>query len=137
MYDRVGCRMQYVRVCALVLAQVPVEIGAEHRAASLVCDRVLRVEVSSATICRVAARCFTRFRVDGENTAIGLHSCGADSLGSWWVCNVIYRISRRFSSSRLLANTLGTGRWLSATSVVKRLGLLRAACVVRRTSCCN
>ena len=67
-----------------MLDRVPIEIGAVCRAAETVCDRVLHPGVLSATISCVAARHFARFRVDVENTGIGLLACGSDTLGICW-----------------------------------------------------
>ena len=111
-------------VCALVLP----EIDAARRVAAAVRDRLFRAGAVMSNAARTTARLFERFRV-------GTLVIGADTLGRGCVVGAIDRLMRRFLSSPFVANTLGTGRWLPSTFVVKRPGLSRAACVVRRTSC--
>jgi hypothetical protein len=121
-------RVDLVR--ARVRALVLVEIDAARRVAVAVRDRVFRAGAVMSTGARTDAHRFDRFRV-------GRAVIGADTLGRGCVVGAIDRVIRRFSLLPFVANTLETGRWLSSTSVVKRLGLSRAAWVVRWTSCCN
>ena len=121
-------RVDFVRAFVRVL--VLLELDSERRVAAAVQDRVFRAGAVMSTAARTAARRLERFRV-------GTLVIGADTLGRGCVARAIERVMRRFLSSPFVANTLGTGRWLSSTFVVKRLGLSRAAWVVRRTSCCS
>ena len=105
---------------AFVRALVPVEIAAARRVAAAVRDRVFRAGAVMSTGACTTARRFERFRG-------GTGVIGTDTLGRGCVVGVIERVIRLFSSLLFVANTLGTGRWLSSTLVVKRLGLLRAA----------
>ena len=128
--DGVGVCGRVDLVRARVRTMALVEMGATRRVAAAVRDRVFRAGAIMSTGVCIDARRFARFRV-------GTLVIGADTLGRGCVTGAINRVMRRFSSSPFVANTLGTGRWLSSTSVVKRLGFSHAACVVRRTSCCN
>ena len=119
-------RVDLVR--AFVRALVLLEIDATRRVAAVVRNRVFRAGALMSTAACIDARRLERFRV-------GTLVIGADTIGRGCVIGAIDRVMRRFSSSPFFANTLGTGRWLSSTLVVKRPGLSRAACVVRRTSC--
>ena len=105
-------------------------MGTARRVASAVRDQVLRAGAVVSTGACICVRRFARFR-------LGTLVIGADTLGRGCVMGAIDRVMPRFSSSPFVANTLGTGRRLSATLDVKRLGLLRTACMVRRKSCCN
>ena len=115
-------------VCARVRDLVLAEIDAAKRIAAAVRYRVFRLDAVMSTDDCTAARRLDRFRVV---TLV----IGADTLGRGCVVGAIDRVMRRFSSSPFVANTLVTGSWLPSTFVVKRSGLSRAACVVRRTSC--
>ena len=115
-----GCHVRS-RVCD----RVPVEIGAAPLAVKEVRDRVLRAGASLVTVGRNEARRFARFRTAETKLGVGTLVIVADTLGRGCAGGAIDRVMRRFSSSPFVANTLGTGRWLSSTSVVKRLGLLR------------
>jgi hypothetical protein len=115
---------------AFVRALVPVEIAAARRVAAAVRDRVFRAGAVMVTGACITARRFDRF-------CAGTGVIGTHTLGSGCVVGAIDRVIRLFSSSPFVAITLGTGRWLFSTFVVKRPGLSRAACVVRRTSCCS
>ena len=106
-------------VCARVRDLVLAEIDAAKRVAAAVRDRVFRAGAVMSTDARTAARCLDRF-------CVGTLVIGVDTLGRGCVIRAIDRVRRRFSSSPFVANTLGTGRWLSSTFVVKRVGLLRA-----------
>ena len=119
-------RVDLVRafICALLL----LEIDAARRVAAAVRDRVFRAGAVMSTAACMVARRLDRF-------CVGTLVIGADTLGIGCVVGAIDRVMRRFSLSPFVANTLGTGRWLPLTFVVKRSGLSRAACVVRRTSC--
>ena len=75
--------------------------------------------VTSTGVC-MGARRFARFRV-------GTLVISADTLGRGCVVVAIDLVMRRFALSPFVANNLGTGRWLSSTFVVKRLGMSRAA----------
>ena len=55
-----------------MLGQVLVEVGVERQAVATVCNRLLSFGVSLAKIGCVADHCFDHFRIDGENTGIGL-----------------------------------------------------------------
>jgi hypothetical protein len=122
----VSGRVDFVR--ALVRALVLFKMDAARRVAAAVRDRVFRAGALMSTDGRTAARRFDRFRA-------GTVVIGTDTLGRGCVVGAIDHVIRLFSSSPFVANTLGTGRWLSSTFVVKRLGQSRAACVVRRTIC--
>jgi hypothetical protein len=121
-------RVDLVR--AFVRALVLFEIDAARRVAAAVRDRVFRAAAGMLTHGRTAARRFDRFRA-------GIVVIVTDILGRGYVIVAIDRVICLFSLSPFVANTLGTGRWLSSTFVMKRPGLSRAACVVRRTSCCS
>ena len=107
-------------VRAFVRALVLLEIVAVRRVAATIRERVFRAGAVMSTAACTAARRLKRFRV-------GTLVIGADTLGRGCVVGAIDRVMRRFSSSPFIANTLGTGRWLLLTFVVKRLGLSRAA----------
>jgi hypothetical protein len=115
-------------VRAFVRSRLLLEIDAARRVAAAVHDCLFRAGAVMSTAARIDARRLERFRV-------GTLVIGADTLGRGCVVGAINRVMHRFSSSPFVANTLGTGRWLPSTFVVKRSGLLCAACVVRRTSC--
>ena len=115
------------RVCDRVRACVLVEMGAVRRAAAAVRDRVFRAGAVLATGGRIEARRLARFRTAETKLGVWALAIGVDTLGRVCVVGAIDLVMRRFSSSPFVANTLGTGRWLSTTSDVKRLGLSRAA----------
>ena len=116
--EGVCVRVDLVR--AFVCARVLLEIDAARRVAATVQDHVFRAgEVMSTDAC-IAERRLERFRV-------GTLVIGADTLGRGCVVGDIDHVMRRFSSSPFVANTLGTGRWLPSTFLVKRPGLSRAA----------
>ena len=116
-------RVDLVR--AFVRALVLLEIDVTRRVAAAVRDRVFRAGAVMSTADCIAARRLERFRV-------GTLVICADTLGRGCIVGAIDCVMRRCSSSPFVANTLGTGRWLPSTFVVKRPGLSRAACVVRR-----